>query len=214
MKHNLRDRVLALAGVFQAATEVKRVAVHGREANSQVTTAVQSIFKIDADSVEDVYAGAARLRNGLQTLVRQMGDRPPDRDVELTRYVITLLYLERKLAANSSMLDELQRGIEQARIQSDWFSETHPNVIANLADLYQKTISTLKPRIMVSGNPEILANPENASMIRMLLLAGIRSAVLWRQCGGSRWQLIFKRKVILGEAGRLLKELPVIDKLI
>lgn len=214
MKHTLRERVLSLAGIFQVAAEVKRLALHGRETNPVVVTATHSLFQVDAPTVEDIYHGAARLRSGLQTMIQQMGDKASLRDIEITRYVITLLYLEKKLARDKRMLQDLQQGLEQARNQADFFSETHPNVIARLADIYQKTISTLKPRIMVSGNPEILANPDNSSMIRMLLLAGIRSAVLWRQCGGSRWQLIFRRKAILGEAAAILKELPVIDAVI
>ena len=30
--------------------------------------------------------------------------------------------------------------------------------------------------------------------IRALLLAALRSAVLWRQCGGSLWDFVFRRR--------------------
>jgi len=43
--------------------------------------------------------------------------------------------------------------------------------------------------------------------IRALLLAGIRSAMLWRQCGGSRWRFIFFRRKIQREAEFLLSEI-------
>ena len=35
--------------------------------------------------------------------------------------------------------------------------------------------------------------PQNADLIRALLLAGIRAAFVWRQSGGARWKLIFQR---------------------
>ena len=57
---------------------------------------------------------------------------------------------------------------------------------------------------MGSGEHNYLANPANADRIRALLLAGMRSAVLWRQLGGSRWQILFKRKHIITEARRIL----------
>ena len=38
---------------------------------------------------------------------------------------------------------------------------------------------------------------DNAAKIRALLLSGIRSARLWRQLGGHRWQLIFSRRKLL-----------------
>ena len=42
-----------------------------------------------------------------------------------------------------------------------------------------------------------LQQTDTAAKIRALLLAGIRSARLWRQLGGHRWQLIFSRRKLL-----------------
>ncbi|HSX19775.1 MAG TPA: DUF489 family protein, partial [Gammaproteobacteria bacterium] len=47
--------------------------------------------------------------------------------------------------------------------------------------------------------------------IRTILLAGVRSAVLWRQLGGSRWQLTFGKKTLLQDAQALLQELKALD---
>jgi high frequency lysogenization protein len=60
-------------------------------------------------------------------------------------------------------------------------------------------------RIQVSGSPQILQRDENAEKVRALLLAGIRSAVLWRQSGGRRWQLIFNRRKVIHHARDLLR---------
>src|SRR3569623_1691456 len=51
-----------------------------------------------------------------------------------------------------------------------------------------------------------LSHPDVANKVRTLLLAAIRSAVLWRQCGGNRWQLIFGRRKIIDTARALLGE--------
>jgi CII-binding regulator of phage lambda lysogenization HflD len=58
-----------------------------------------------------------------------------------------------------------------------------------LAALYQDTISRLTMRIHVKGVPEHLRKQAVADKIRALLLAGIRSALLWHQLGGRRWHL-------------------------
>jgi high frequency lysogenization protein len=41
-------------------------------------------------------------------------------------------------------------------------------------------------------------------MVRALLLAGMRAAVLWHQCGGSRLKLIIQRRPLLECAKGLL----------
>ena len=45
-----------------------------------------------------------------------------------------------------------------------------------------------------------------SNKIRSLLLAGIRSAMLWRQCGGKRWQILLGRKRMLSLSHKLTKQ--------
>ena len=77
-------------------------------------------------------------------------------------------------------------------------------MLARLADTYASTVSQLQPRIMVQGEPDYLNTPANANRIRALLLAGMRSAVLWRQLGGHRLKLLWTRKRIVACAQAML----------
>ncbi len=43
--------------------------------------------------------------------------------------------------------------------------------------------------------------------IRACLLAGIRSAVLWRQVGGTKWQVLFSRRKIIAMAKQIYSSL-------
>jgi len=123
----------------------------------------------------------------------------------VTKYVISLLMLERKLASNSAMLDQIDNQLKKIESQFNFFSLNHENTFAKLGQLYKDAISTLGPRIIVNGEQPHLNNEINANKIRALLLAGIRSAVLWRQCGGSRLQFLFGRKAYLRECEAILK---------
>ena len=105
------------------------------------------------------------------------------------------------------MLTAIRIGIERAQRQAEQFGVLHSNVLANLADLYHSNISTLQPRIMVIGDPQYLSDPGTVNKVRALLLAGIRSAHLWRQCGGSRWQLMFHRPKLRREVQALLAQI-------
>jgi high frequency lysogenization protein len=202
-------RTLALAGVFQAAELVQQVARHGRRVTPAVQASIHSLFMIDAVDAADVFGGVRGIAAGLRRLQHQLGDgRESPRDPELTRYAVAMLFLERKLSRRPKMLRRLRAGIETAAGQADYFSETHANVVARLGDLYRDTISTMTPRIMVSGEAAILSNPDNAALIRALLLAGIRAAVLWHQCGGNRWQLLLRRRRILHAVEQLIASLP------
>jgi high frequency lysogenization protein len=202
-----QNRTLALAGVFQAASLVAQVARRGEVEADPFAASVGSLFAIDAESTEAVYGGVRGVAHGLHTLRRNLGHDTRTRDADVVRYVIGLMHLERKLAGQEAMLQAIREGIETASAQAADFSRTDANVIASLADVYTSTISTLGPRIMVRGEPTLLNEPNNANRIRALLLAGIRSAVLWRQLGGSRLWLLLSRRRVLDTAIRLAASL-------
>jgi len=58
---------------------------------------------------------------------------------------------------------------------------------------------------MIRGEQSHLLNENTAARIRTLLLAGIRSAVLWQQLGGGKWKLFLKRKKYVAVAENLLR---------
>jgi high frequency lysogenization protein len=210
MTSNTRNQSIALAALFQAIRLVQQTARGQHRDEVDFNACMTGLFNTSPESPESVFGELAGLRTGLEMARNQLGDSKADRDMELTRYAITVLYLERKLNRSKPLLDSIRNGIEKARGQADFLGTTHKNVIASLADCYQQTISTLRPRIIVNGEQPILGNPDNQNLIRTLLLAAIRAAVLWRQCGGGRLTLILRRKALLESIERLLQETRVL----
>lgn len=204
--NNLKDKTLALAAVFQSATLVKDIATKGSVDQHDMQTLISAIFELNPSSAEAVFGHSKNLRTGLEALSEQMGASSTDRDIDITRYVIAMLHLQGKLLSNNEMLDYLSKGIERGKQQAEHFSLLHENVIANLAGLYSDTVSQLQPKIMVAGESQYLSNNDNANKIRALLLGGIRAAVLWNQLGGSRWQILFKRKRFVEQAKQILAD--------
>lgn len=198
------NRTIALAGLYQSVDLVSQIARRGIADSASVSASLTSIFKLDAESYADVFGGTGGVETGLRVLREQLTADDRKSRMERTRYVVTLLYLERKLRRSSSMAELIQQGIAQARQQLAHYDVTHINVINRLADVYQQTVSPLRPAIIVQGDQAYLANPQNASRVRALLLAGMRAAVLWRQAGGTRWRLFIGREALLRDVEALL----------
>lgn len=195
--NNFESRSLALAGVFRAASLVNILANEGTISDLDLCISVESIFETDPDDVIEVFGNIENLSQGFNTLINQLGKESEARNMDIARYVVSMLFLERRLMKNPEILETLSTGVELATRQSEHFSKTHENVIANLADLYSRTISELGPRIMVNGEQNFLTTTAISNKIRTVLLGGIRSAVLWHQLGGRRWHIIFNRSKYL-----------------
>ena len=202
---SISERTLALAGMCQAASLVKAVATSSEVNNHDIETTLETLFVTSPHNTLEVYSSIDNLYIGLHTLIQQLGG-DGQRDIDIARYVISLLHLCTKLMKKGNMMARLAEGIENARAQRTHFPLLHENVIANLAGIYTDTISQLQPKIMVTGESQRLSNNSTANMVRALLLAGMRSAVLWQQLKGSRWQVLLQRKRFVQEAEYLLRE--------
>ena len=204
---SITNQTLALAGIAQAAALVEQLASTGNADALAMQASIASLLKIDSASVLDVYGGSVNgLKLGLKQLDMQMTGYKIA-NAQQARYSASIVFLEHQLETRKDLLKTINTGIVRAQAQTEHFDLLHENVIANLGDIYQNTISTLQPRIMVNGDQAYLSRPEIANKIRACLLAGIRSALLWKQCGGTRWKFLFYRKKIQAELQTLLKQL-------
>ncbi|MCB1552944.1 MAG: high frequency lysogenization protein HflD [Xanthomonadales bacterium] len=200
----MKDRALALAALLQALEAVTRLARQGQVPQELAEPLIASAFRIDADSTEAVYGGAAHLRVGLQLLAAHAGGQPGS-SAPLARMGMNVLQVERSLAARQEMLRGLGRGIEDLAQASGHLPMLDPARLSGLGELYAQTISKLTPRVMVQGEPTVLSRSDVVLQIRALLMAAVRAAVLWRQLGGSYWDFFLRRGAIAEAARRWLR---------
>ena len=198
MQKNIDNRTIALSALFQCVEGVRQLAHEGKVNQELFHTCLHSISNENNETIQDVYGDITQLKTGFKVLLYQLGtgQMTPDgktKNMEVTRYAINLLHLEKKLSTQPDLFQVLLAGIEDVQRQRVHFDATDETIINRLADIYSETISKLGPRIMVKGDQGHLGRKETAAKIRALLLAGIRAALLWRQAGGSRWKLLLER---------------------
>ena len=206
MAKNYYDITLAMAGICQSAHLVQQLAHQGQCDSDSLKVSLQSLLDLNPSSTLAVYGNdEANLRFGLETLLAVLNTSSREGlSAELTRYTLSLMVLERKLGNNSQALDELSRRIAQLDRQLAHYDLESDTLMSAMAAIYVDVISPLGPRIQVTGSPAVLQNSQVQSKVRATLLAGIRAAVLWRQVGGGRLQLMFSRNRLVNEAKRIL----------
>lgn len=192
MSGNIDDRVLALAGILQALAQVRRIADTGQSEAAPVEVALASVLRMEAETAEAVYGDAQGLRKGLNLLRDHLANKP--RDPALGKLALAVMQLERRFSRDDDMAGKVGAGIASAAESATRLGTSHPDLVNQLAELYADTISQLSPRIMVQGNPHYLGQAGVVAEIRALLLAALRSAVLWRHSGGSLWDFVFRRR--------------------
>ena len=209
---------IALAAVAQSAALVHRIATRGEAPTADLAACINPLLVLDPDSVAEIYPQVSDLSLGLRTVQSMFSSERNAEHAEVVRYTLGMLLLRNRLTADDDMQRRIRERlalIEPLPVGAALYDDTNgefeqsqqERVFRQLAGLYQDTISTLSYRIQVQGKVEHLKDEAVANRIRALLLAGIRSAVLWYQLGGRRWRLLLYRKRIHESAGTIRRKI-------
>ena len=193
-----KDRLFALAGITQACLQVQSLARHGKVDEAVMQASLQSILVLDAINCAAVYGGQDKLQSGLDAISKGLLNSAAAHNVEVMRYGTTLMLLQAQLFSDTNKLTAFTDDIEQLSAQNS------DNLVDACSAVYQKHISPMRPQIIVQGEEGYLQQQGIAEQVRAMLLAGLRSAVLWQQKGGGRFKLILQRKKYQQLAAQIL----------
>ncbi len=202
---NLYDQTLALSSMFQSATLIDQLG-NGKAINQAAfDCSFDSLFTLNAETTQDIYGYGEGLIQGMKTLIFNLSGEKKSLNRQVVYYILSMIKLESKLKENTPAVKTIQQGLEDIEKQAEMYDMTQSIILQKIDGLYQKTISQIKPQIIVQGQQLYLENSDISSKVRTLLFSGIRAAVFWKQRGGSRFKLIFYRKKYQREARQLLE---------
>jgi len=206
-RSRLEQQTMALAGVAQVARLVDQISRTGSYPLEFLEASIHSLFSFDTPDVDGVYGNIQGIKLGLQNLGAGLASTGEESSASMMRYLMAILHLERKFSARGDLQQVVRSRLQHSQFKADHFA-SHVNQVCNsVAAIYADTLSTLSFRVRVTGSAQHLQNEANAEIIRACLLAGVRSAHLWRQLGGRRWQLVLQRGRIRDAALTLSREL-------
>jgi high frequency lysogenization protein len=208
--------------MFQAANLVDRLATHGQIPVSAAGVLADSLFIFDSSSAVDIYAQAEQIltgsadqqadgaspditQNRSQSLSQNLsagfrvakqifGENKTREYPQTIRYVMSLIKLEKQFSKNNAIQTKVRNGLISIADKKSTLSEKE--LAAELSKLYVETLANMPFRIQVLGKMQYLQNIDNEQQVRLLLLAGIRATMLWRQLGGRPWHFIFYKRHI------------------
>lgn len=206
--NNLENETEALAALFLCCAQIQRIASTGYMDEAAVACVIRSLLVTNPSTIDDIYDNAA-LRTGYQALVDCLG-RTSLRSlecVEITKSAFKVMELENQLERSDKLFDELGAKIDSLHdsicqecpefLEGVTSKVLDQRYIRMFADTYASIISPNFSKLIIVGQEECLRRTENQEKIRALLLAAVRSVVLWRQLGGKRRFLVFRRGAIV-----------------
>ena len=207
---NLESQTIALAAIYQSCHVIKEIAWYGRFSGEDLDILINSLFIINPSIIQDVYENTEGLTTGLKFLKEQLTNTPKDQlmaadhSMEAKQYFSALITLSKELEKDTTIKAQVQEELLSFKglIAKDKLNLNDKTI--KLSEIYVRTLSKIRPRIIVAGNNEYLKNSSVTSKIRAALFVGLRSVFLWRQFGGSKIKNFFNQSRIINEINRLL----------
>jgi len=198
----MKDRVIALAGLMQALHQVQGMANNGHFETQPLSVCMDSLFRFDAETPEEVFGSVSHLKPGLLHFTKQLEGQT--RDGAIIKMAMSVLQLERQFNRNPEAMRAVQHQLKHLGPLRTERGSTDAEVLGKCGEIYANHISPLGPKVIVQGSPAYLSQPIVVGEIRATLLAAIRAAVLWRQMGGSYWDFFLNRGKMTKAAKDLL----------
>ena len=176
MTHNdLQSQAWAFAALFLAIDSVRALAERGEVRSEAELTLLPSLLTTNAADIADYYGDPTPLPLGREAYRRTFQQKNDEQNL---RYSAQILHVERRLAKKAALMAVLKERLHAAERQAEHYPVNHDNLIASFAATYQETASKAAGRILISGAPQWLRQPDMVNRIRALLLTGVRAAAL------------------------------------
>ncbi|RBP49206.1 lysogenization protein HflD [Arenicella xantha] len=196
----LDERTIALSGVLQACKLVQQLARTGHCDEQDMQASLQSVLVLDAVNTQSVFGGVEGVRTGLALMAGGIFNSAQVPDVELLRYVVSIMQLQAQLYRNTQKFADFGSDVERLS------SYSGDDLVEACSAVYQKHVSTMQPQVIIQGEAGHLQNSVIPPQIRALLLAAVRASVLWQQKRGSRFRLLWERTRMQNSAREWLSQ--------
>jgi high frequency lysogenization protein len=190
-EHSTKEQVTAFTGLLQSASVAHRISMFGIVDNFDLITGIKSVLCTSPKRTIDVYGSYSNLLHGQKILDAILQKNSKALKSNVLKYSLAMYITAKKLINNPVISKQVTSGLNKIKLSYNCDDVLDPLLIESLNKLYLNTISKIKPRIIVSGDAKYLKDDQLSYKVRCALFSGIRSAILWYQCGGRLWHLIF-----------------------
>ena len=211
MAKDIYSQTLAFAAICQASAIIQDWANFGTWDEDAAAVLIKSLASDSSDDVFNIYP-ETYMKRGYYALVQSFSgpaDSEP-KNIQLAKYVITFINLERKISKSATAITRLRKRLEDNTIdaRNQHLGVLDTILIENLSGIYKSEISdTGIYKFNIYGKKLMLQQPHIQHRIRAMILAAVKAVIHWRLSGGRRLNFIFKRGKMVECSNEKLKKI-------
>ena len=196
---NIDDNyIISLSALLHSSYLVNKISTTGQNCSNEAEMLIRSIYTTDTFEAKSIYKNYNELHDGYVILKKILTRNTDIPLITMQKYALNMILIQKNINKINDLKYLIRKKIDNYQ-ENSMMATNLGDLITYTEEIYVECIGIIRPRVVVSGKKEYLE--ENSSLIRALLLSGIRAAFLWDYYGGSKWQLMFRRKEILSKCG-------------
>ena len=162
----MKDKVIALAGLMQALHQVQGMANNGHFETQALSVCMDSLFRFDVETPEEIFGSVGNLKSGLQQFSKQLEGQT--RDGAIIKMAMSVLQLERQFNSNPEAMRIVQHQLKHLGPLRDERGSTDAEVLGKCGEIYANHISPLGPKVIVQGSVAVggrAVHPVNVKIV-------------------------------------------------
>ena len=194
---NIDDNyIISLSALLHSSYLVNKISTTGQNCSNEAEMLIRSIYETDTFEAKSIYKNYNELHDGYMILKKILTGNTDIPLITMQKYALNMILIQKNINKINDLKYLIRKKIDNCQ-ENSMMATNLGDLITYTEEIYVECIGIIRPRVVVSGKKEYLE--ENSSLIRALLLSGIRAAFLWDYYGGSKWQRMFRRKEILSK---------------
>ncbi len=188
-----KEYLIPILAIFQNSYLIDKISKSADDVSFKLNSLIKSIYIKNTTNNYNIY-NPPELLDGLEVLENILNGKSDFSLTNIQKYVLSIILTQKKLSKNNYLKNSITKKIDNYQ-ENSIMNANIIDLTSYAEKIYLESISVIEPRIIISGEAKYLT--KNSSLIRALLLSGIRAAFLWEFMGGSKWHLVFRRREIL-----------------
>ena len=144
------DYIMALSALIQSAFIVEKIATSSKEIDNDLKVLLESIYKTETFSAENIYGHKRNLSIGLNVLKNILNGNNEIYLMNTQKYALSMILIQKNISKIKDLQDLIRKKIDNYN-ENSMMATNFEDLISYSEKIYTEYIAIIRPRVIISG---------------------------------------------------------------
>ena len=148
------DYIMALSALIQSAFFVEKIATSSKEIDNDLKILLESIYKTETFSAENIYGHKRNLAIGQNVLKNILNGNNEIYLMNTQKYALSIILIQKNISKINDLQDLIRKKIDNYN-ENSMMATNFEDLISYSERIYTEYIAIIRPRVIISGKKRV-----------------------------------------------------------